>query len=69
MADPKAPPRITRRSALKRAAYVVPAVLTLPATPAFASAGSSSTGKAYGKGHQKGGNGSRGGNQGKKKGR
>lgn len=34
----------TRRDVLKKAAYVVPGVLTLAAAPSFASAGSSSRG-------------------------
>ena len=35
----------TKRDFLKKATYVVPAVLTLAAAPSFASAGSSSKGK------------------------
>jgi hypothetical protein len=33
-------PDLTRRDALKKAAYIAPLVLTLPAVPSFASAGS-----------------------------
>jgi hypothetical protein len=37
-------PDLTRRDALKKAAYIAPLVLTLPAVPSFASAGSDTLG-------------------------
>ena len=44
----------SKREFLKKAAYVVPAVLTLKAAPAFASAGSGyKNGKKHGKDHKK----------------
>jgi hypothetical protein len=41
----------TKREFVKKATYVVPAVVTLAAAPSFASAGSNSKGAKKGKGH------------------
>ena len=40
--DDRSQTSITKREFVKRASYVVPAVLSLPAAPSFASAGSNS---------------------------
>jgi hypothetical protein len=53
----------SRRSLLKKAAYMAPAIITLKAVPSFASGGSGHQGDQGGQGHQgdQGGQGGQGG--------